>query len=250
MSGKWVNSWVWRSANTALKGKKNTARKQGGGGNIEKWKAASLTVPDTGWKQAFRVIVTKDVESKNRSISSYETKACYNRCIVVAVSISTRFKKWGFIISDYQGCVPCHGWLILRCHCPGLSPSPGRVQCSSPVGPRWTGHPRGCQYPKGLVHMFALRLVSDLGSGGCFPLAQGSEHLYPRPECCGKPRSCCQVSPASVRLGFIILTFVLEDPLSCKSKRHFYFQLLHDSYYSSALTSAINNNRIVNYCSF
>lgn len=148
MSGKWVNSWVWRSANTALKGKKNTARKQGGGGNIEKWKAASLTVPDTGWKQAFRVIVTKDVESKNRSISSYETKACYNRCIVVAVSISTRFKKWGFIISDYQGCVPCHGWLILRCHCPGLSPSPGRVQCSMACGAMLNRAPTGMSVPQ------------------------------------------------------------------------------------------------------
>lgn len=32
-------------------------------GNIEKWKAASLAVPDNAWNQAFRVIVTKDLES-------------------------------------------------------------------------------------------------------------------------------------------------------------------------------------------
>lgn len=37
--------------------------RKGEKGNIEKWKAASLAVPDNAWNQAFRVIVTKDLES-------------------------------------------------------------------------------------------------------------------------------------------------------------------------------------------
>lgn len=85
-----------------------------------------------------------------------------------------------------------------------------------------------------------------------FAYTSGSKNLDLHPKRCCNPGGCYQVSPASSELGFILLIFVLEDLLSCKPKRHFYyyFQLLHDSYYSSALTSAINNNRIVNYCSF
>lgn len=104
----------------------------------------------------------------------------------------------------------------------------------------------------GLGQVFVVRLMADLESARCLALVQGDKNLDLHPECCCNPNGCCQVSPASSGLGFLNPIFVLEDPLPCESKRHFYyyFQLLHDSYCSSALTSAINNNRIVNYCSF
>lgn len=167
---------------------------------------------------------------------------------------------WAFINSNYQGYWKgqfgaCVSLTVGGCSGDAAAPpSPGRTLWSSPTGPRCMGCPRECpgQPPPGLAQVFAVRLMADLGSGRCLPLVQGGENLDPHPECSQNPKGCCQVSPASSGLGFIIPNFVLEDPLSCKSKRHFYyyFQLLHDSYYSSALTSAINNNRIVNYCSF
>jgi len=124
----------------------------------------------------------------------------------------------GFIISHYEGHAAHHGWLLQRQCC---------LSCPCPHGARGSPAPPCCMvcpqehpgHPSGLAQLFAGR--------------------------------CCQVFPASPGLGSVIPIFVLEDSLSCKSKWHFYyFQLLHDSYYSSALTSAINNNRIVNYCSF
>lgn len=149
-------------------------------------------------------------------------------------------------------CVAHSGRLLWGCCCPSIPREDTVVQPHGATLP--TGCPRECpgQPPPGLAQVFAVRLMADLGSGRCLPLVQGGENLDPHPECSHNPKGRRQVSPASSGLGFIIPNFVLEDPLSCKSKRHFYyyFQLLHDSYYSSALTSAINNNRIVNYCSF
>jgi len=151
--------------------------------------------------------------------------------------------------------VVAHSERLLRgSRCPRRPSIPGEDAAARPRGATLHGTPTGMPWvaPSRPCPGVCSKADGRFGSGRCLPLVQGDKNLDLHPECCCNPNGCCQVSPASVGLGFIIPIFVLEDPLSCKSKRHFYyyFQLLHDSYYSSALTSAINNNRIVNYCSF
>lgn len=169
---------------------------------------------------------------------------------------------WGFVNSNY------------RCYCRGVQRTvwclrvthSGRQVwgCCCPRRPSvpredTVAQPRGVTLHEG-GHRNALALPRCLRRGWWQIWSQEDVCLWfragklldLRSERCRNPSGCCQVPPPISGLGFTIPTFVLEDPLSCKSKQHFYyyFQLLHDSYYSSALTSAINNNRIVNYCSF
>lgn len=111
-------------------------------------------------------------------------------------------------------------------------------------------HPQECpgMFPAGLAQVFAVKPMAYLGSGRGLPLFRGGWKSWPASVMLPQPKQPDGRYPQAAQ-GSI---FALEDPLSCKSKGHFYyyFQLLHDSYYSSALTSAINNNRIVNHCSF